>query len=184
MWFVPGHTDMSSLRAIGAVIAVSYALVTASLAERPYVAAQAWDFDSINPVHPTETVHQIAAQQAYAALVRMVDSWNSHDLEGYLDVYWHSPELLWVEEGVVLNGWQSLHDRYVRGFNDLNAMGRATIARIQIKMTDADNALALEHWAIAFPGSGRTVAGVDTATLRRVDGVWKITVNHSSYLDL
>jgi hypothetical protein len=43
----------------------------------------------------------------------MLDRWNAHDIEGHLDVYWKSAELLVVIDSEQFNGWQQLHDSYV-----------------------------------------------------------------------
>ena len=43
----------------------------------------------------------------------MLDRWNAHDIEGHLQVYWNSPELLVVVDAEQFNGWQQLHDSYV-----------------------------------------------------------------------
>src|ERR1700738_2008500 len=46
-----------------------------------------------------------------------------HDIEGHLEVYWKSPELLVVVDAEQLNGWQQLHDSYLNGYPGRNAMG-------------------------------------------------------------
>ena len=35
-------------------------------------------------------------QQVYGILLKMLDRWNAHDIDGYMEVYWESPELLVV----------------------------------------------------------------------------------------
>jgi hypothetical protein len=35
----------------------------------------------------------------------MIDRWNAHDIEGHLEAYWKSPELLVVIESERFNGW-------------------------------------------------------------------------------
>jgi hypothetical protein len=35
-------------------------------------------------------------QQVYEILLKMLDRWNAHDIEGHLEAYWKSPELLVV----------------------------------------------------------------------------------------
>jgi hypothetical protein len=42
-----------------------------------------------------------------------MDRWNARDIEGYLEVYWKSPNLLVVIDSQQFNGWQELHDVYV-----------------------------------------------------------------------
>jgi hypothetical protein len=39
-----------------------------------------------------------------------LDRWYAHDIEGYIEVYWKSPELLVVVDSEQFNG--QLHDSY------------------------------------------------------------------------
>jgi hypothetical protein len=55
------------------------------------------------------------AQQVYEVLLRMLDRWNSHDIEGHLEVYRKSPELLVIVDYEQFNGWQQLRDSYLNG---------------------------------------------------------------------
>jgi hypothetical protein len=66
-----------------------------------------WQLDSLraNP-----SVSKPDAQQVYEVLLKMLDRWNAHDIEGYMGVYWKSPELLVVVDSEQFNGWQQLHD--------------------------------------------------------------------------
>jgi hypothetical protein len=50
--------------------------------------------------------------------LKMLDRWNANDIEGYLEVYWKSPELLVVVDSEQFNGWQQLHDSYINGQHD------------------------------------------------------------------
>ena len=63
------------------------------------------------------------AQQVYEVLLKMLDRWNAHDIEGHLDVYRKSPDLLVVIDAEQFSGWQQLHDSYVNGYPDRNAWG-------------------------------------------------------------
>jgi hypothetical protein len=62
-------------------------------------------------------------QQVYELLLKMLDRWNAHDIEGYMKVYSNSPELLVVIDSEQFNGWQQLHDSYLNGYPDRSAMG-------------------------------------------------------------
>jgi hypothetical protein len=56
----------------------------------------------------------------------MLDRWNAHDIEGYVEVYCKSPDLLVVVDAEQFNGWQQLHDSYLNGYPDRNAIIRST----------------------------------------------------------
>jgi hypothetical protein len=79
-----------------------------------------WQFDSLRA---DSSVSKPDAQQVYEVLLKMLDRWNAHDIEGHLAVYWKSPELLVVIDSEQFNCWQQLHDSYLNGYPDRHAMG-------------------------------------------------------------
>jgi uncharacterized protein (TIGR02246 family) len=140
-----------------------------------------WLFDSLATT-PTATTPD--AQQVYELLLKMLDRWNAHDIEGHLEVYWKSPELLVVVDSEQFNGWQQLHSSYVNGYPDRNSMGYISPARIQVKLLKPDLALALTWWSITFPNSKQKVVGNTTMNLQKFDDGWKIVAAHSSTAEM
>jgi hypothetical protein len=140
-----------------------------------------WIFDSLG-TNPNATKSD--AQQVYELLLKMLDRWNSHDIEGHLGVYWRSPELLVIVDSEQFNGWQQLHDSYINGYPDRNSMGYITPARIQVKLLKPDLALALSWWSISFPSSRQKVVGNTTMNLQKFDDGWKIVASHSSTTEM
>jgi len=140
-----------------------------------------WQFDSLvaNP-----SVSKSDAQQIYEVLLKMLDRWNAHDMEGHLQVYWKSPELLVVVDAEQFNGWQQLHDSYINGYPDRSAMGFITPARIQVKLLKPDLALALTWWSVSFPSTNKKVVGNTTMNLQKFDDGWKIVASHTSTTDM
>jgi hypothetical protein len=146
----------------------------------PIVGAQernGWEFDSLrgNP-----NVSKPDAQQVYEILLKMLDRWNAHDIEGHLEVYWKSPELLVVVDSEQFNGWQQLHDSYLNGYPDRIAMGFIQPKRIQVKLLKPDLALALTWWSVSFPSSKQNVVGSSTMNLAKFNDGWKIVASHTS----
>jgi hypothetical protein len=136
-----------------------------------------WQFDSLRA---NSTVPKPAAEQVYEVMLKMLDRWNAHDIEGHLDVYWKSPELLVVIDSEQFNGWQQLHDSYVNGYPDRNAMGFIQSTRIQVKLLKPDLALALTWWSASFPTSKLKVVGNSTMDLQKFEDGWKIVASHTS----
>jgi hypothetical protein len=150
----------------------------------PTVVAQeqnGWEFDSLrgNP-----NVSKPDAQQVYEVLLKMLDRWNGHDIEGHMAVYWKSPELLVVVDSEEFNGWQQLHDSYVNGYPDRNAMGFIQPKRIQVKLLKPDLALALTWWSVSFPSSKQSVVGNSTMNLQKFNDGWKIVASHTSIAEM
>jgi hypothetical protein len=136
-----------------------------------------WQFDSLRA---NSTLAKPDAQQVYEVLLKMLDRWNAHDIEGHLDVYWKSAELLVVIDSEQFNGWQQLHDSYVNGYPDRNAMGFVQPTRIQVKLLKPDLALALTWWSASFPSSNVKVVGNTTMDLQKFGDDWKIVASHTS----
>jgi hypothetical protein len=93
-------------------------------------------------------------------------------------------ELLIVIDSEQFNGWQQLHDSYVSGYTNPNAMGFIYPARIQIKLLKPDLALALTWWSMSFPSSKHKVIGNTTMNLQKFDDGWKVVASHSSTIEM
>jgi hypothetical protein len=140
-----------------------------------------WQFDSLGSKSDST---RSDAQRVYEVLLKMLDRWNAHDIEGHLEVYWKSPELLVVIDSEQFNGWQQLHDSYINGYPDRNAMGFINPTRIQVKLLKPDLALALTWWSISFPSSKQKVVGNTTMDLQKFDDGWKIVASHTSTTEM
>jgi len=168
------------------MIVETYAKIVALLALSfclPVMAQEhgGWQFDSL---HAEPSVFKSDAQQIYEVLLKMLDRWNAHDIEGHLEVYWKSPDLLVVIDAEEFNGWQQLHDSYVNGYPDRVWMGSIEPKRIQVKLLKPDFALALTWWSVSFPGSKKTVVGDTTMNLQKFNEGWKIVDSHTSVVDM
>ena len=119
-------------------------------------------------------------QQIYEALLRMIDRWNAHDIEGYLKAYWKSPELLVVVDSEQFSGWQQFHDSYINGYPDRREMGFIQPKRIQVKLLRSNLALALTWWSISFPNIKQKVVVSTTMDLQKFDDGWKVIAAHLS----
>jgi uncharacterized protein (TIGR02246 family) len=133
-----------------------------------------WQFDSLRANSKSD------AQAVYEVLLKMLDRWNAHDIEGHLEVYWKSPELLVVVDSEVYKGWQQLHDSYINGYPDRNGMGFIEPKRIQVKLLKPDFALALTWWSLSFPSSKQKIMGDTTMNLQKFHDGWKIVASHTS----
>jgi uncharacterized protein (TIGR02246 family) len=146
--------------------------------------ASAWDYDSIASDPQTGIAQSADVEQVRQLLARMVELWNAHDLERYLDCYWNSPDLLVVIDSQQNSGWQELHDSYMRGYHNRVEMGHVIPSRLQIRLAKPDLALALFYWTVNFPTSKHIVVGIDTFYVQRFGNGWKIVSDHTSTADM
>ncbi len=110
-----------------------------------------WQFDS---QHANSSVFKPDVQQVYEILLKMLDRWNARDIEGQLELYWKSPELLVVVDSEQFIGWQQLHDSYINGYPNRIAMGFIQPERIKVKLLKPDLALTLSWWIVSLANGG------------------------------
>ena len=144
---------------------------------------RSWTFDtqSTKGLSSSETDQQ----EIYALIATMVDRWNAHDIDGYMETLWKSPDLLYVVDGEEILGWGNLLAAYKRGYPDTAAMGTVKEDRCMIQLMTPDIALVLDWWNASFPNSGHKVYGTTTYNVRRFpapDG-WKVIAFHTSFIE-
>src|SRR5271157_1073153 len=149
--------------------------------ERP---PQVWDFDSITPTPSPIPSQKSSPQEVYDVLVKMMTRWNAHDLDGYLDCFWKSPDLVDVVDSEVNLGWQKLHDSYKSGFHNTDEMGVITPMRIQVRLIKDDLAFGLTRWTVRFPRSTHALIGIDTNYLQKFGDGWKVISAHTSTTEM
>jgi hypothetical protein len=135
--------------------------------------------DSIN-AEPGK--NETVVQQVYQLILKMVDCWNKKDLDGYMEGFWKSDDLLAVIESEVHWGWADLYASFKRGYPDRDQMGKMDLQRLQIRSSTPDTAVALCWWRI-LPPRGSPAYATDTLLLQKFAAGWKITVAHSSFFE-
>jgi ketosteroid isomerase-like protein len=147
--------------------------------------SRGWEYDSIEPPGSLRTLSpdEDDLKAINDLLLRMLERWNAHDIDGYLSVYWRSPQLLVMLQEQQFQGWQSLYDTYKTGYPDPDAMGAVEPSRIQIKLVKPDVASAVTWWTVTYRQSKVRVVGNSTMNLQKFADGWKIVLLHSSYLE-
>ncbi len=75
-------------------------------------------------------------------LAQQEQAWNRGDLEGYMQGYWKSPDLMFYSGGTVTRGWEATLERYRRRYKaEGKEMGRLDFTEDTIEMLGADSAV-------------------------------------------
>jgi uncharacterized protein (TIGR02246 family) len=167
------HLSLKRFQVLFEILAISAFFSIPAMAQED----KGWKSNSL-PANSSASVAD--TQQVYDILLKMLERWNAHDVEGYMEVYWKSPELLVVVDAEQFNGRQQLHDSYINGYPDRIAMGFIQPKHIQVKLLKPDLALALTWWSVSFPSSKQEVVGDSTMNLQKFDDGWKIVASHTS----
>lgn len=104
--------------------------------------------------------------------------WNKGDMDLYMQGYWKSDSLLFVGKNGPTYGWQKTLDNYKKGYPDKNAMGFLTFGIKKVTFLAKDKAFVLGSWHLKRDKD--EPKGYFTLLLRKIDGQWKVVVDHSS----
>jgi hypothetical protein len=136
-----------------------------------------WDFDSIAPA---DLANSSPAREVYMAEMQANNHWNAHDLEGFFDGFWNSPQLLVVQDGEAIEGYQKLYEKFKEGYADRDRMGKIHFERVKIRMIDPDIAFALIVWTVNYDNTVHATVGTNTEYLEKFDNGWKVISSHAS----
>ncbi|WP_461791277.1 YybH family protein [Pedobacter sp.] len=105
-------------------------------------------------------------------------AWNRGDMNDYMAGYWKSDSLLFVGKSGPTYGWQKTLDNYKKGYPDKTAMGFLTFGIKKVEFLAKDKAFVLGSWNLKRDKD--EPKGYFTLLLSKIDGAWKVVVDHSS----
>ena len=106
------------------------------------------------------------------------DAWNRGDIEGYMDGYDRSANTVFVSGNNVTRGWQTVLDRYKKGYDSREKMGVLTFSDLEITLLSKDAALVLGRWRLKRAND--EPHGTFTLLFRKTKAGWKIVHDHTS----
>lgn len=111
-------------------------------------------------------------------LQSQADAWNRGDLDGFLQAYSGSPDLMFFSNGRTFRGRAQIEavmrERYRRG------MGRLWFGEPHFAFVTPDAAAIFGEWRVQLP-DGQERSGLGTAVIRKTNGDWRIVHDHSSF---
>jgi ketosteroid isomerase-like protein len=127
----------------------------------------------------TANAQKISDKQAILNLLeKQRGDWNKGDVEAFMQGYWKSDSLLFVGKSGPTYGWQKTLDNYKVGYPDKAAMGFLTFGIKKVDLLTKDTAFVLGSWNVKQEKT--ELKGYFTLLLRKIEGVWKVVVDHSS----
>ncbi len=173
---LPIISDMGAgLRAVSILLIV---FCLSSLATTVAADSKA-DLDTINQQKVTGA--DDPEKEIYDQLTRMVDAWNRHDVDGYLDGFLHSDDVVVVVEGETVRGWDLLSRAYHSGYPNPQEMGTVTVDRAQVQMLAPDLGFVLSSYTVSFPK--KKEFGTDTIIMKKVSAGWREMISHTSFVE-
>jgi ketosteroid isomerase-like protein len=113
-------------------------------------------------------------------LVSQIEAWNHGDLKGFMDGYWHSPDLTFFSGGTVSRGWNAALQRYQQRYQGTGKqMGKLDFQDLNIDLVGRQAAVVTGSWHLMMP-DGKEPHGLFTLILKRMQNGWRIVHDHTS----
>src|SRR5438045_3346364 len=104
-------------------------------------------------------LHSQDSTSIQQVLSTQADAWNRHDLDGFMNGYWNSPELTFFSGSNAARGWQAALDRYRKNHqSEGHEMGKLEFSDLQIEPLASDAAFVRGAWKLTL-SDGKTPHG-------------------------
>ncbi|WP_018674974.1 YybH family protein [Riemerella columbina] len=106
------------------------------------------------------------------------DSWNQGDLEGFMQGYWNSPELVFIGSKGKTYGWEQTLANYKKAYRTKAEMGTLSFSNIEVKMLGENYALVTGNWALKR--QPKDIGGIYSLIFQKFEDGWKIILDHTN----
>jgi ketosteroid isomerase-like protein len=113
-----------------------------------------------------------------AVLDAQRDAWNRGDIAGYMDGYARSEETVFISGDSVTHGWQTVLDRYKKGYDTREKMGVLTFSDLEFNQLSKDAVAVSGRWHLQRAAD--EPHGRFTLIFRRTKAGWRIVHDHTS----
>lgn len=125
------------------------------------------------------TYAQSANEKAIRDLMQeQIATWNSGNIDAFMETYWKSDSLLFVGSKGPTYGWKNTLNNYKKNYPDTAAMGKLTFDILSIKPLSLEYSFVLGNWHLAR--SIGNAGGTFTLLFKKIEGKWLIVADHSS----
>jgi uncharacterized protein (TIGR02246 family) len=107
-----------------------------------------------------------------------VAAWNRGDIEGFMDGYARSDNIVFLSGDSLTHGWTVVLNRYKKNYDTREKMGTLAFSDLEINVVSKDTAVVIGRWQLTRAGD--TPQGRFTLIFRRRAEGWRIIHDHTS----
>lgn len=113
-----------------------------------------------------------------AMLDQQIHSWNKADIDGFMQGYWHSPELKFISKKGTRFDYDSVCANYKRHYDSKTKMGQLSFHHLRVYplAVSPKTYQVTGEWAIT---SQINSGGYFSLLIQEKDNAWKIVVDHT-----
>jgi ketosteroid isomerase-like protein len=113
-------------------------------------------------------------------LLTQVDAWNHGNLDGFMEGYWHSPDLTFFSGGTVTRGWEPTLLRYRQRYkSEGKEMGKLEFQDLTIDLLSPKSGAVRGKWQLTM-SDGKQPHGLFTLIFKNTPDGWRIVHDHTS----
>jgi ketosteroid isomerase-like protein len=115
-------------------------------------------------------------------LLTQVEAWNHGDLDGFMQGYWHSPDLTFFSGATVTHGWEPTLLRYRERYkSEGKEMGKLAFQDLTVDLLSPKSGVVRGKWQLTMSTTdGKQPHGLFTLILKRMPEGWRIVHDHTS----
>lgn len=115
-----------------------------------------------------------------AVMQQQEADWNNGDIAAYMQGYWQSDSLLFIGGKGSVYGWENTLRNYQKTYATKAQMGKLSFENLKIEAIDDSTAFVIGKWQL--DRADKQLGGWYSLLWKKIDGKWKIVVDHSSSL--
>lgn len=125
------------------------------------------------------------ARAVRTVLDAQVMAWNKGDLDGFMAGYWNSDDLTFISGGTLTRGWKATKERYEKRYKaDGKEMGALNFNDLHVEVLSPTAVMVRGKFELVFAketdAKKKTASGRYTLIMKKIDGAWKVTHDHTS----
>ena len=116
----------------------------------------------------------------YNLMQQQEDSWNSGNIDDYMNIYWENDSLVFIGKSGVNYGWDKTIKNYKNSYQTKEHMGTLKFENIICNPINDSTHFVTGKWSLKRKDSIGNLNGFYTLLWIKKPNGWKITYDHSS----
>jgi len=146
--------------------------------QQPEAASQQQDQEQ--KAEDRQEIRDDAEEGIKHSLLLQIEAWNRGNLRGYMNGYWHSPDLVFFSGATVTKGWEPTLARYQQRYASAGKeMGKLEFSELHIEVLNKRAAVVTGKWQLTM-SDGKQPHGLLTLVFKKMNAGWRIVHDHTS----
>ncbi len=123
------------------------------------------------------TIFQAQEKEILKVMTDQQIAWNNGDLDGFMQGYWNSEEMMFIGKSGPNYGWQKTLENYKKSYPTKEKMGILSFSDQKIKMLGKNYAHVFGKWKLTRKDGD--LGGIYTLVFQKFKDGWKVISDHT-----